>query len=226
MSSLAVFAAKKPQRIVTINHDGADAQGNKASITLTVKGKPYGDDYGAVLFADGMKAYHASTQNAALNQRFGVGDNGEQTIDNYPMSLYGDVIGILKTLQVPEGDEPHQEHTIYALYDNDFALFCKLRGAMYEVLGIVDVAKTASGEHAWRETWKHAKLAQIAMRKGEPATALTYVSLVMDTCAGALTDYGVTVNESEDDHPDDIDPTMEALLGEASAVQSTANDGA
>jgi hypothetical protein len=178
-----------------------------------IAAEPYGDVYFAILYPDVESARKDCSHFATLNGRTVDGK-----IRAYPLEIYGDVLAIMATYQTPEGFEPLDMSSVFALYDKDPGLFAQLRGLALIGVGVVESTPVNSGRAAWSDQLVGAKQLERALRDGEDEKARALAKALRQRAAVAMRDFDVSAPvEDEADDPRDVDPTMEAVVGNSPA---------
>ncbi|MGV3616100.1 MAG: hypothetical protein ACO1SV_12260 [Fimbriimonas sp.] len=182
-------------------------------MTHKLGGRPFGDDFFAVLYPDVEEALKACSHFATVNGRTVDGK-----VTAYPFGLYGDVQAIIRTYQTPEGCEPLDPSSVFGIYDNEPGLFAQLRGQALEILGVLEAANPNSGKPAWQSILAAVRAMEKALRAGETEKAQNLAKTIRHITKRALDDYGgADAGEDEEDDPRDVDPVMEGLSGNGAA---------
>lgn len=212
---LAQHARKKDVRREVVVYQG---------VAHELAGYPVGDAFFAILFPDIEAAITDCAHFASLNNRVLGGK-----VVAYPLDIYADVLAIRLGYQTPAGTEPLDDSILFALYDNEPALFAQLRAKALIVHGITDLGGTNSGKTAWQGIFATAKALE-KLLKGEDFTkdekALTevrdFAKAIRQAAKMALKDFNVA-EEGEDegqDDPRDLDQLMEAAVGNSPVAPS------
>lgn len=185
--------------------------------TVTLMEPLIGGALSEILYPDPQQFAQAPAHYAVVNNR----KDAEGQIVPYPVGLLSDVIAIELTVVPNEGDTPVERSTLYQLYDRDYILFNRLLAAAMRVTGLVQLdANPNSGQTAWDQVLKFARMAREAIRGDRHGDALEYTGGILGIATAALRDYKVeTPEEDVPLDPSDRDMVLEGLVGNSETAQ-------
>lgn len=168
-----------------------------------------GEMYLGIMYPNPDQAMQSAKHAAAVNHR--MTPKGE--LRPYPIERYGDVLAILNTYQMPEGEAPPDINEVWRLFDEDTELFTNMVGAALEVLGVGGSSSVNSGLAAWSAVFTLATRAHALAKSGSDKTSLVaVVTDLFQVARAAIGDYKLNAKDVLTETIT-LDPELESLLG-------------
>lgn len=185
-------------------------------VEFVFEADPDGDLYMGVMFPNPEDALNAGKHAARTNGR----QTAKGELRPYPIEIYGDVVAILNTYRMPDGEPPLDINEAYSLYDTAPELFSLMRGAAIEVVGVGGgETRPNSGLASWSAVFSTAARAHRMV--GEVATGSVTVKAddlravigdIFRLAKAAIGDYKLNARDVAGEGVA-LDPELEAILG-------------